>query len=56
MNPNSTKYYVSNYLSHTTSVIDMTTNPPTKIKDIPLLDPSPNGNYSVVDGPNGKPI
>lgn len=37
MMPDSSKYYVSNYLGNTTSVIDMTTNPPTKIKDINLL-------------------
>ena len=43
MNPNSTKYYVSNYLSHSTSVIDMATG--TKIKDINLLQ-----NYNPITG------
>jgi DNA-binding beta-propeller fold protein YncE len=56
MMPDSSKYYVSNYLSHSTSVIDMKANPPVKIKDIPLLDPSPNGNYDVITGPKGGPI
>jgi DNA-binding beta-propeller fold protein YncE len=51
MMPDSSKYYVSNYLSHTTSVIDMTTNPPTKIKDINLLQ-----NYNAITGPTGGPI
>jgi DNA-binding beta-propeller fold protein YncE len=43
MNPNSTKYYVSNYLGHSISVIDMATG--NKIKDIPLLL---NGNYDPI--------
>jgi DNA-binding beta-propeller fold protein YncE/plastocyanin len=43
MNPNSTKYYVSNYLSHSTSVIRMSDG--AKIKDIPLLL---NGNYDPI--------
>jgi plastocyanin len=68
MNPNSTKTYVSNYLGHSISVlcggaaanppipICVTGGPGTKIKDIPLLDPSPNGNYDVANGPKGGPI
>ena len=44
MNPKSTKYYVSNYLGHSTSVIDMATG--TKIKDINLLQ-----NYDPITGP-----
>ena len=51
MMPDSSKYYVSNYLSHTTSVIDMTSNPPKKIKDINLLQ-----NYDIINGPIGGPI
>ena len=51
MMPDSSKYYVSNYLSHTTSVIDMTSNPPKKIKDINLLQ-----NYDVINGPTGGAI
>ncbi|UVT17281.1 MAG: copper oxidase [Nitrospira sp.] len=55
INPDSTKYYVSNYLGHSISVIDMASG--NKIKDIPLLDPSPTGNYDVVNGPKqGAPI
>lgn len=59
MMPDSSKYYVSNYLSHTTSVMCGPVNiiagciPGKKIKDIPLLL---NGNYDVATGPNGKPI
>ena len=49
MNPNSTKYYVSNYLGNSTSVIDMATG--TKIKDINLLQ-----NYDAITGPTGGPI
>ena len=49
MNPNSTKYYVSNYLGHSISVIDMATG--NKIKDIPLLL---NGNYDPIN--IGAPI
>ena len=49
MNPNSTKYYVSNYLGNSTSVIDMATG--TKIKDINLLQ-----NYNAITGPTGGPI
>ena len=63
MNPSSTKTYVSNYLNHSTSVLcgGTAANPPipecvsggpgTKIKDIPLLDPTANGNYDVINGP-----
>ena len=55
INPDSTKYYVSNYLGHSISVIDMASG--NKIKDIPLLDPSPAGNYDVLNGPKtGAPI
>lgn len=55
INPDSTKYYVSNYLGHSTSVIRMSDG--VKIKDIPLLDPSPSGNYDVITGPKaGAPI
>lgn len=46
MNPNSTKYYVSNYLGHSISVIDMATG--NKIKDIDLLQ-----NYNPVTGAIG---
>ncbi|THJ19175.1 MAG: copper oxidase [Nitrospira sp. CG24B] len=69
MNPDSTKTYVSNYLGHSISVLCGGTaatppiaecvsgGPGTKIKDIPLLDPSPNGNYDVINGPKqGAPI
>ncbi|TKB89624.1 MAG: copper oxidase [Nitrospira sp.] len=48
MMPDSSKYYVSNYLSHTTSVIDMKANPPVKIKDINLLQ-----NYNPITGAVG---
>jgi DNA-binding beta-propeller fold protein YncE len=48
MMPDSSKYYVSNYLSHTTSVIDMKANPPVKIKDINLLQ-----NYDPITGAVG---
>jgi DNA-binding beta-propeller fold protein YncE len=51
MMPDSSKYYVSNYLGHSTSVIDMTTNPPTKIKDINLLQ-----HYNPVTGEITGPI
>lgn len=51
MNPTSTKYYVSNYLGHSTSVIDMTTG--NKIKDIPLLL---NGNYDPITGDITGPV
>lgn len=56
INPDSTKAYVSNYLEHSISVIDLATG--TKIKDIPLLDPTPGtGNYDVANGPKaGAPI
>jgi DNA-binding beta-propeller fold protein YncE len=60
MMPDSSKYYVSNYLGHTTSVMcGPNPNPAgscvpgTKIKDIPLLL---NGNYSPATGPLGGPI
>ena len=43
INPNSTKYYVSNYLGHSISVIDMVTG--NKIKDINLLQ-----NYNPITG------
>jgi DNA-binding beta-propeller fold protein YncE len=63
MDPRSTKTYVSNYLGHSISVLCGGTaatppipecvsgGPGTKIKDIPLLDPSANGNYDVINGP-----
>ena len=51
MMPDSSKYYVSNYLSHTTSVIDMKANPPKWLHDINLLQ-----NYDVMTGPTGGPI
>jgi DNA-binding beta-propeller fold protein YncE len=55
INPDSTKYYVSNYLGHSISVIDMKTG--TKIKDIPLIDLTPGtGNYNLFNGPTGAPI
>ncbi|MBH0186763.1 MAG: copper oxidase [Nitrospira sp.] len=60
MMPDSSKYYVSNYLGHTTSVMcGPNPNPAgscvpgTKIKDIDLLL---NGNYDVASGPLGGPI
>jgi DNA-binding beta-propeller fold protein YncE len=61
MMPDSSKYYVSNYLGHTTSVMCGPVNPPIvpgcvpgkKIKDIALLL---NGNYSPATGPLGGPI
>jgi DNA-binding beta-propeller fold protein YncE len=60
MMPDSSKYYVSNYLGHTTSVMcGPNPNPAgscvpgTKIKDIPLLL---NGNYNPATGPLGGPI
>jgi len=43
INPDSTKYYVSNYLGHSISVIDMATG--NKIKDISLLQ-----NYDPISG------
>ena len=46
MNPNSTKYYVSNYLGHSISVIRMSDG--VKIKDINLLQ-----NYNPVSGAVG---
>lgn len=49
MNPNSTKYYVSNYLGHSISVIDMATG--NKIKDINLLQ-----NYNPVSGAITGPV
>ncbi|CUS39417.1 hypothetical protein [Candidatus Nitrospira nitrificans] len=51
MNPTSTKYYVSNYLGHSTSVINMATG--NKIKDIPLLL---NGNYDPITGAITGPV
>jgi DNA-binding beta-propeller fold protein YncE len=60
MMPDSSKYYVSNYLGHTTSVMcgpypkpALSCVPGTKIKDIDLLL---NGNYDVAAGPQGGPI
>lgn len=60
MMPDSSKYYVSNYLGHTTSVMCGPTPKPagscipgTKIKDVPLLL---NGNYDPATGPLGGPI
>lgn len=60
MMPDSSKYYVSNYLGHTTSVMcGPNPNPAgscvpgTKIKDVDLLL---NGNYDVASGPLGGPI
>ena len=59
MMPDSSKYYVSNYLGHTISVMCGPVNtiqgciPGKKIKDIPLLL---NGNYDVASGPLGGPI
>ena len=49
MNPKSTKYYVSNYLGHSTSVIDMATG--NKIKDINLLQ-----NYNPISGAITGPV
>lgn len=49
MNPTSTKYYVSNYLGHSISVIDMGTG--NKIKDINLLQ-----NYNPVTGAITGPV
>lgn len=46
INPNSTKYYVSNYLSHSISVIDMASGD--KVKDINLLQ-----NYDPITGTVG---
>ncbi len=46
MNPNSTKYYVSNYLGHSISVIRMSDG--VKIKDINLLQ-----NYNPISGAVG---
>ena len=43
INPDSTKYYVSNYLGHSISVIDMATG--NRIKDISLLQ-----NYDPISG------
>jgi 6-phosphogluconolactonase (cycloisomerase 2 family) len=55
INPDSTKYYVSNYLGHSISVIDMASG--NKIKDIALLDPTPTGNFDIINGPKpGAPI
>jgi hypothetical protein len=59
MMPDSSKYYVSNYLGHTTSVMCGPVNiiqgciPGKKIKDIDLLL---NGNYNPATGPLGGPI
>ena len=57
MMPNSSKYYVSNYLGHTISVmcgpLGSGCEPGTKIKDIELLL---NGNYDPATGPLGGPI
>ena len=49
MNPSSTKYYVSNYLGNSTSVIDMATG--LKIKDINLLQ-----NYNPISGAISGPV
>ena len=46
INPDSTKYYVSNYLGHSISVIDMASG--NKIKDINLLQ-----NYNPITGAVG---
>jgi plastocyanin len=46
INPDSTKYYVSNYLGHSISVIDMATG--NKINDISLLQ-----NYDPISGTVG---
>ena len=59
MMPDSSKYYVSNYLGHTISVMCGPVNiiqgciPGKKIKDIDLLL---NGNYDPATGPLGGPI
>jgi DNA-binding beta-propeller fold protein YncE/plastocyanin len=45
MMPDASKYYVSNYLSNTISVIDLTTPKPTLIKNIDLL-----ANYDPISG------
>jgi DNA-binding beta-propeller fold protein YncE len=45
MMPDASKYYVSNYLSSTISVIDLKTPHPTLIKNINLL-----GNYDPISG------
>ncbi len=56
MMPDSSKYYVSNYLGHTTSVmcgpLGKGCEPGKKIKDIELL----LGSYDVMTGPTGAPI
>jgi len=49
INPDSTKYYVSNYLGHSISVIDMASGK--KSKDINLLQ-----NYDPATGPKGGAI
>lgn len=49
MNPGSTKYYVSNYLGNSTSVIDMASGLETA--HIDLLQ-----NYNAITGPTGGPI
>jgi len=49
MNPKSTKYYVSNYLGNSTSVIDMATG--TKLYDINLLQ-----NYNPITGAITGPV
>ena len=71
--PDSSKYYVSNYLGHSISVMNgpqVLNNytgvgglkgagpyqPGEKIKDIPLLNPGPGGNYNILTGPTGAPI
>ncbi len=51
MMPDSSKYYVSNYLGHSTSVISMTNPPAFAPKSINLLQ-----NYNVINGPTGGPI
>jgi DNA-binding beta-propeller fold protein YncE len=45
MMPDASKYYVSNYLSNTISVIDLTTPHPTLVKNIDLL-----ANYDPISG------
>lgn len=56
MMPDSSKYYVSNYLGHTISVmcgpLAKGCEPGKKIKDIELL----LGSYDVMTGPTGGPI
>lgn len=72
--PDSSKYYVSNYLGHSISVMNGPNvlnnytgvgglkgagpyQPGEKIKDIPLIDPTPGtGNYNILTGPTGAPI